>query len=91
MGNDQRDAYLYREGLGMVARGWSGWSGWSAAEPLEPTERIAHLEGMREIDLSLLAPLASLQDAGPFNRSTRGFRCTPTPGYLLQPLRGIAA
>jgi len=32
--------------------------------------------------------LASLQDAIFFFHGSRGFRCAPTPGYLLQPLRG---
>jgi hypothetical protein len=61
-------------------------------QPLVGYEYDPHPEGMREGEpishWALIVPLASLQDAMLFGDGSRGFRYAPTPGYLLQPLRG---
>jgi hypothetical protein len=71
------------EGLQKVARGWS-----AAQTPGGLGNKIRILKGCESNNEIHDRSLASLQDAMVFLGGSRGLRCAPTPGYLLQPLRG---
>jgi hypothetical protein len=75
------------KGLEKVARGLE-----RSVNPWWDMNMVSILKGCERVSLSLIG--LSLLLSHPFRMrcsfwdGSRGFRCAPTPGYLLQPLRG---